>query len=171
MKRPEFIKHYSELKKEDNLTYKGSNELLSVGAPVGRLLGLTKIGIHIETLAPGRRTSWPHAESHEEEFAFVVQGTPQAWVDGHVFDLTPGDFVAFPSGTGISHTFLNNTEEEVVLLVGGEANKEDNKIFYPMHPHRNEQVKDSGHFWEGHPKKEFGDHDGMPDKLRDNPVD
>jgi uncharacterized cupin superfamily protein len=33
---------------------------------------------------------------------------------------------------------LNNTDKNVLLLVGGEANKEDNKIVYSLHPERNE---------------------------------
>lgn len=166
MERPDYIKNYKELMDEDNASYPGSSELLAIGAPVGSKLGLEKIGIHIETIPPGRRTSWPHAEKTEEEFAFVIEGHPQAWIDGHLHDLNPGDFIAFPSGTGIAHTFINNSEESVTMLVGGEAKKDDNQIFYPMHPERNEEMKKNGSFWEGHPKRELGGHDGLPDKLR-----
>ncbi len=166
MKRPEFIANYRDLMDEDNAHYPGSDELLSVGAPVGRKLGLEKIGIHIETLLPGRRTSWPHAEKEEEEFGYVVSGTPQVWVDGEVYDLSAGDFVAFPAGTGISHTFINNSTEPVVLLVGGEASKPDNKIFYPLHPKRNEEMRLKGHLWEDVPERELGTHDGIPDEQR-----
>jgi uncharacterized cupin superfamily protein len=168
MSKPEFIKNYKELMSEDNAHYPDSDELLSQGSPVGKALGLKKIGVHIETLAPGRRTSWPHAESDEEEFAYVIEGTPQAWVDGHVYDLQPGDFVAFPSGTGIAHTFINNSDQNVILLVGGEATKKENKIFYPLHPKRNEQIKEKGWYWEGHPQHELGPHDGLPDLQRGN---
>lgn len=164
--RPEFIKNYKELMDDDIASYPGSNELLSIGAPVGRKLGLKKIGIHIETLLPGRRTSWPHAEKEEEEFAYVIEGRPQAWIDGNLYDLAPGDFVAFPSGTGIAHTFINNSDETVLLLVGGESRKETNKIFYPLHPERNEEMKTKGVFWENHPKHDLGPHDGVPDRLR-----
>jgi uncharacterized cupin superfamily protein len=66
-------------------------------------------------LQSGRRTSWPHAESLEEEFAYVIEGHPQVWIDGHRHDLRPGDFVAFPAGTGITHTFLNNSDENALL--------------------------------------------------------
>src|SRR4051812_23821454 len=135
--KPDFIGNYKDLMDPDNSHYKGSEELLSIGAPVGRKLGLTKIGIHIETLLPGRRTSWPHAESEEEEFAYVIEGQPHVWVDGEIHQLKPGDFVAFPAGTGIAHTFMNNTETTCVLLVGGEANKPTNKCYYPLHPARN----------------------------------
>ncbi|MCT4642777.1 MAG: cupin domain-containing protein [Bacteriovoracaceae bacterium] len=166
MQRPEFIKNYKDLMDEDNAHYPDSAELLSIGAPVGRKLGLKKVGIHIETLLPGRRTSWPHAEKEEEEFAYVIKGNPQAWIDGEVYDLSSGDFIAFPSGTGIAHTFINNTEDTVLMLVGGEATKPENKIFYPLHPKRNDEMKEKGAYWEGHPQNKLGPHDGLPDKLR-----
>lgn len=166
MERPSYIANYLDVQQPDNSHYKGSDELLSIGAPIGKKLGLKAIGIHIETLLPGRRTSWPHAESAEEEFAYVIEGNPQVWVDGNLYDLKPGDFVAFPSGTGIAHTFLNNSEKNCLLLVGGEANKPENKIFYPLHPDRNEQCKEKGTFWKDHPNRPLGPHDGLPDKQR-----
>ena len=165
MKKPDYIKNYKDVIEADNAHYPGSNELLSIGSPVGRLCGLKKIGVHIETLPPGRRTSWPHAEKEEEEFAYVIEGNPQVWLDGVVYDLVPGDFVAFPSGTGIAHTFINNSEETVILLVGGESFKKENKIFYPLHPKRNDEMKEKGAFWENHPIHKLGEHNGLPDKT------
>ena len=170
--RPSFIGNYRDHIGPDDCTYPGSNELLSRGAPIGRALGLVAIGLHVETLAPGRRTSWPHAEESEEEFVYVLEGTPQAWIDGDVHDLAPGDLVAFPSGTGIAHTFLNYSEAPVLLLVGGQSLAPgSNRIFYPKHPARNEECRENKWFWEGHPEHSLGDHDGMPDRLRANPVD
>jgi len=164
MKRPDFIKNYKEMMDEDNAHYPGSDELLSIGSPVGRSLGLKKIGIHIETLPPGRRTSWPHAEKEEEEFAYVIEGNPHVWIDGFLHELKVGDFIAFPSGTGIAHTFINNSEKDVLLLVGGEAFKKENKIFYPLHPERNKEMKEKGALWEDYPIRKLGDHDGLPNK-------
>ena len=65
----------------------------------------------------------PHAESAEEEFVYVLEGTPDVWIDGELFRLAPGDGVGFPAGTGIAHSFLNNTDEPVRLIVVGEAPK------------------------------------------------
>lgn len=162
MERPSFIGNYRDFQEADNSHYQGSTELLSIGCPIGKKLGLKAIGIHIETLPPGRRTSWPHTESAEEEFAYVIEGRPHVWIDGNVYELKPGDFVAFPSGTGIAHTFLNDTDEICVLLVGGEANKPHNKIYYPLHPERNEQCKSKGTLWEDRPERLLGSHDGLP---------
>ncbi len=171
MTRPDCIGNYRDFIDPDDCHYPGSAELLSIGAPIGRKLGLQRIGLHVETLPPGRRTSWPHAEEREEEFVFVLEGWPQVWLDGAVYDLQPGDLVALPAGTGIAHTVLNNTAQTVRLLVGGEASKPGNRINYPMHPERNAHCREKGWLWEGAPERALGPHDGMPDALRDAPVD
>ncbi|MES2768805.1 MAG: cupin domain-containing protein [Bdellovibrionota bacterium] len=164
MNKPPFIGNYKDFMEEDNQTYKGSDELLAYGAPVGKKLGLEKIGIHVVTIPPGRRTSWPHAESAEEEFAYVIEGNPSVWNDGYLTDLKPGDFIAWPAGTGICHTILNNTKENCLVLVGGEANKDENKCYYALNPKRNEEIKKTNFLWEDWPERDFGPHDGIPKK-------
>jgi len=155
--RPEFIRHWRELEGADDAHYPDSTELLSIGAPIGQLLGLTRIGIHHERLPPGRRTSYPHAESAEEEFVFVLEGNPDVWIDGTLHRLEPGLAVAFPAGTGICHTFLNNTGTEVRLLVVGEKPKSENRIHYPMNPERERSRKDA---WVDVTPRSLGGHDG-----------
>jgi uncharacterized cupin superfamily protein len=71
--------------------------------------------------------------------------------------LQPGDSVAFPAGTGISHSFLNNTAEEVHLLVIGETDKGENRIRYPLHPAHEAARPDR---WLNPPDRPLGPHDG-----------
>ena len=155
--RPEFIAHWSELEGADDSHYPGDDELMSIGAPLGRLLGLTRIGIHHERLPPGRRTSYPHAESAEEEFIFVLEGHPDAWIDGELHPLKPGDAVGFPAGTGVCHTFLNNTAQDVRLLVVGEKSKPENRIRYPLNEVYEQTREDR---WADAPERPLGPHDG-----------
>ncbi|STT00693.1 Hemolysin [Klebsiella pneumoniae] len=61
----------------------------------------------------------------------MLEGYPEVWINGYLWKLEPGDSVGFPAGTGICHTFLNNTEQEVRLLVVGEANKKYNPHLLP----------------------------------------
>lgn len=159
--RPDFIRHWTELEGPDDAAYEGSDELLSIGAPLGRALGLTRIGIHHERLPPGRRTSYPHAESDEEEFVFVLQGTPDAWIDGRLYPLRVGDAVGFPAGTGICHAILNNSGEESRLLVVGERTKPENRVYYPCNPEQRALRTD---WWEDAPPRPLGPHDGLPDR-------
>ncbi|CAG9221124.1 Cupin [Paraburkholderia tropica] len=157
MQRPAFIRHWTELEGPDDSHYTGDTELMGIGAPLARTFGLTRIGIHHVRLLPGRRTSYPHAESAEEEFVHVLEGTPDVWIDGHLHRLQPGDSVGFPAGTGICHTFLNNTRDEVRLMVVGEVTKPENRIHYPLNA-AHQATRDDG--WTDWPERPIGPHDG-----------
>ena len=166
--RPSFIRNWRELEGADDSNYPGDTELMAIGAPLGKLLGLTRIGIHHERLLPGRRTSYPHAESAEEEFVYVIEGSPDVWLDGTLHRLEPGDAVGFPAGTGIGHTFLNNTPREVRLLVVGEHAVPDAKVHYPMNP---EYERTIDYAWTGAPARPLGKHDGKARAEIDPPTD
>jgi uncharacterized cupin superfamily protein len=164
MNRPDCIKHWKEIQGPDDRHYQGSQELLAIGSAFGRHFGFARLGIHHEVLRPGRRTSWPHCESTEDEFVYVIEGTPDVWLDGQLFRLAPGDGVGFPAGTGLSHSFINNTESEVRLLVVGDRDRDDNRLHYPKHPARKAQLGDR--HWSDWPERPIGPHDGLPDRLR-----
>lgn len=117
--RPEFIRHVRDLPSGD-VIWPGSDEVLSIRTPLSRPLGLTRIGVHHEVLAPGHRSSLPHAERTEEECVYVLEGNPSAWIDGELHALEPDDIVVFAPGTGIRHTITNPTQDPVRLLVMGE---------------------------------------------------
>lgn len=161
--RPDFIRHWQDLEGPDDAAYEGSSERLSIGAPLGRALGLTRIGVHHDRLPPGRRTSYPHAESAEEEFVFVLEGMPDAWIDGRLYPLKEGDAIGFPAGTGICHSILNNSDREVRLLVVGERSKPENRLYYPCNPEQKALRQD---WWDDAPPRPLGGHDGLPDRGR-----
>jgi uncharacterized cupin superfamily protein len=165
--RPDFIRHWHELEEAEGGHYPNSTELLSIGAALARKLGLKNLGIHHERLPPGRRTSYPHAESHEEEFVFVLAGAPDVWIDGHLHRLEPGEAVGFPAGTGICHTFLNNTQDEARLLVVGETPKAENKVYYPCNPEMMPLRKD---WWHDVPHRARGPHHGKPGERTTGPT-
>lgn len=162
--RPVFIRHYGQLLENDDAHYPGSDELLSIGAPIGRLLGLSRIGVHVEILPTGRRTSFPHAELTEEELVFVLEGFPEVWIDGVMYRLRAGDAVGFKPGSGIAHTFINNAPEPARLLVLGEHRRPDNKVWYPLNPERADQLGEERSWVPS--KTQLGPHDGLPDALR-----
>jgi uncharacterized cupin superfamily protein len=166
MTRPPEIVHWREIEETDRGSFQGTDEPMGPNAALGRHLGLTTLGIHHHRLMPGQRTSLPHAESHEEEFIFVVAGTPDVWLDGHLHRLVPGDAVGFPAGTGLAHSFLNNTDAEVALIVVGNADIAANRIVYPINPERQATRSD---WWHGAPARPLGPHDGLTDQRRATP--
>jgi uncharacterized cupin superfamily protein len=163
-KRPPFIIDAASVP-ETRHHYPNSDECNGYERSIGRAAGLRKIGVNLMRLPPGERSSWPHAEAKEEEFVYVVEGEIDAWLDGYLHPMRPGDLAAFPAGTGICHCFINNGEHDALLLVGGEASKRDNRIYYPLHPQRRNQLPWS-EWWEDVRRHRLGPHDGMPDALR-----
>ena len=121
---------------------------------VGRVLGLARCAVNHETIEPGGRSSLPHAHSHEDEFVYVLRGTPTLWLDGHVRSLEPGACAAFPAGTGIAHSFLNDSAEPIELLIFGVPHPED-RLRYPLHPDHPHPRP-----WTDAPKRALGAHDG-----------
>src|SRR5437016_6171423 len=111
--RPSFIVSASELP-EYRHVYPQSTEPMGGTRGLGRAAGLLRLGINLQRLPPGSRSSWPHAESDEEEFVYVIQGEVDAWIDGEIHRMRPGDLAAFPAGTGICHCFINNTADDAV---------------------------------------------------------
>jgi uncharacterized cupin superfamily protein len=151
---PEMRHHYPNT--DENTGYQRS---------IGKTAGLLKIGVNLMRLPPGQRSSWPHAEEKEEEFVYVLEGEVDAWIDGELHAMRVGDLAAFPAGTGICHCFINNSERAALLLVGGEASRPDNRIYYPLHPQRRDDLPKS-EWWDDVPKHSQGPHDGMPNALR-----
>lgn len=161
LSRPPFLLATAALPEEPG-KYPQSDEVLSYGRPIGKLAGLERIGLHLERVEPGHRTSYPHAEQDEEEFVYVLEGTIDAWIDGVLYPMTAGELAAFPAGTGVCHCFVNNGERDVLLLVGGEASKRESKIFYPRNPERRGQQRPE-QYWADVPMRPQGPHDGKPD--------
>ena len=162
--RPPFIVSTGELPEHSHV-YPQSDEALGPVRRAGAAAGLVRLGINLQRLQPGTRSSWPHAESDEEEFAYVVEGEVDAWIDGELHRMRAGDIAAFPAGTGICHCFINNSGTDALLLVGGEATKADNRIFYPLNPSRRADLKPA-EWWHDVPPRTLGAHDGLPDRLR-----
>lgn len=162
--RPPFIVAANAVSEHVHV-YPQSTEPMGPVRPLGRAAGLVRIGVNLQRLPPGTRSSWPHAEENEEEFVYVVDGEVDAWIDGELHRMSAGDLAAFPAGTGICHCFINNGVREALLLVGGEAPKAGSRIFYPVNPSRRADMA-AEYWWSDVPPQPLGPHDGMPDARR-----
>lgn len=157
------IVHWTAIERAQAWQYDHHDEPMGLNAAFGQHFGLRRFGIHHQRLLPGRRTSFPHAESAEEEFVYLIAGAADVWLDGVLHRLRPGDGVGFPAGTGLAHSFINNSAAEVELAVVGDRTKAENRIIYPVNPERKAFHKD---WWEDAPQRSLGSHDGLPDLVR-----
>lgn len=162
--RPPFIVSAADVPEHAHV-YPQSTEPMGPVRRIGKTAGLARIGINVQRLPPGSRSSWPHAEEDEEEFVYVIDGEVDAWIDGHLHPMKSGDLAAFPVGTGISHCFINNSQREALLLVGGDAPRPGSRIVYPVNPSRRDDMP-AQYWWADAPARELGPHDGLPDALR-----
>lgn len=155
--RPDFIANTKDLLKPFG---RGPADMQGSGARFGQHFGLQQLGINCEVIPPGSRSSFPHAEKLEEEFVYVLSGTPDVWIDGVLHALVPGDAVGFLAGTGMAHSFLNNSDADVQLLIVGEHQKAGNQLYYPLNPERMAVFRRKDRAWDDAPERELGPHDG-----------
>lgn len=92
-------------------------------------MGLTKLGLHIVRIQPGRDSTTHHYHEADEEFIYILSGQGVARIGEDRLDIGTGDFMAFPVG-GPAHSLNNNSDEDLVYLVGGERNLPD-IVHYP----------------------------------------
>lgn len=162
--KPDHVVHWREILSKKANRYPDSDEDQTLDARFDNHARFSRIGMRVQLLKAGRRTSWPHAERDEDEFIYVVSGKVDAWNDGTITPVEEGDFIGWKGGTGITHAIINNSAEDAVLIVGGERSRMVNQYWYAFHPSRNKEC--SAGYWADHPTPKFGPHDGLPDVLR-----
>ncbi|KAG8952799.1 hypothetical protein FRC04_003724 [Tulasnella sp. 424] len=152
----------------------GTGELYCDATSLTEDTGLSpcKIGVNFEISPPGTKSSDAHAHKLEEELVFILGGDGLVWINGYVHPVTTGDAIGFPAGTGDSHTFINDSNQDDALgghdvamwIFGENKRKTGDKIYYPLNPENKEKPTLDGRWWdeEDVPKKELGPHPGRP---------
>jgi uncharacterized cupin superfamily protein len=83
---------------------------------LGDALGLTRVGVNLTTLLPGKESSMRHFHSHEDEMIFVVEGEVTLVTDDGEQLLTPGTCAGFPAGARDGHQLINRSDRPVRYL-------------------------------------------------------
>lgn len=97
--------------------------------PLGDLFGLTRFGVNLTLLGPGAASAFLHAHSQQDEFVYVLQGTPTLRTEQAEMVLQPGMCAGFAAG-GPAHHLVNETAEPVLVLEIGDRSKGD-LVRYP----------------------------------------
>jgi uncharacterized cupin superfamily protein len=105
---------------------------------LGDALGLTKIGVNLTTLEPGKESSMRHWHTLEDEFIYVVSGEIVLRTDAGEQVLVAGQCAGFKAGVADGHQLLNRTTATAVYLAISNRDDADG-AFYPdvdmqMHP-------------------------------------
>lgn len=92
---------------------------------LGDACGLTKIGVNLTTLAPGKASSVRHWHAHEDELIYLLEGELVMITNEGERVLTAGMCAGFPAGEANPHTIENRAAIparylEVSNRVGGD---------------------------------------------------
>ena len=83
---------------------------------LGDALGLTKIGVNLTTLPPGKQSALRHYHSKEDEMVFVLEGEVVLRTDEGEQLLTAGSCAGFPAGSTNGHQLVNRTDRPARYL-------------------------------------------------------
>lgn len=88
--------------------------------PLGELFGLTNFGVNLVRLPPGAVSALRHAHTRQDEFVYVLSGTPTLVTDAGELRLDPGSCAGFAAGTGDAHMLVNHGDVDAVYLEVGD---------------------------------------------------
>jgi len=97
---------------------------------LGDLFGLTNFGVNLTRLAPGAASALRHAHRTQDEFVYILEGTPTLVTDAGATLLGPGLCAGFRAGTGDAHHLVNRSAADVVYLEIGDRAPNDH-VTYP----------------------------------------
>ena len=92
--------------------------------PLGELFGLKNFGVNLTRLAPGGESALLHRHSKQDEFIYVLEGSPVLVTDVEEVTLGPGMCAGFAAG-GVAHQLVNRTDRDVVYLEIGDRTPGD----------------------------------------------
>jgi uncharacterized cupin superfamily protein len=92
---------------------------------LGDLFGLTSSGVNLTRLAPGAASALRHAHRTQDEFVYILEGTPTLITDVGETLLCPGMCAGFRAGSGDAHHLVNRTQRDVVYLEIGDRSADD----------------------------------------------
>jgi uncharacterized cupin superfamily protein len=110
---------------------------------LGDHFGLETFGVNLVRMAPGSVSSVRHHHSGEDEFVYVLAGTPTLVLDHGEQLLSPGMCAGFKAGSGHSHQLANRSDAEVVFLEVGTRQDVDTVLY----PYDDLAIHDDGKTW------------------------
>lgn len=96
---------------------------------LGEVFGLTNFGVNIATLQPSAQSALRHCHARQDEFIYVLQGTPTLITDAGETELSPGMCAGFKAGEGDGHHLVNRGTTVAVYLEVGDRTHGDSVVY------------------------------------------
>lgn len=95
---------------------------------LGDFFGLKNFGVNLTRLSPKAQSSLFHRHDKQDEFLFIIEGTPTLVTEDGEIQLSPGMCVGFPAA-GTAHYLINNSDKDVLYLEVGDRTKGDQSTY------------------------------------------
>lgn len=97
---------------------------------LGDVFGLSNFGVNLTRLEPGAMSALRHAHTLQDEFIYILEGTPTLVTDAGETQLAPGMCAGFKAGEGGGHQLVNRGTGVAVYLEVGDRTPGDT-VSYP----------------------------------------
>jgi uncharacterized cupin superfamily protein len=129
--RPPFLVNLNEAPSGEG-EYEPGGETFGISTRVGDHAGLRRIGVNLDIVRPGERSTKFHWHHDEEECFLVLDGTGVLQVGEEAFRVRRGDFFAKHEGPERAHQFVNDGDRDLRILTIGEHRGD--QVEYPPAP-------------------------------------
>ena len=100
--------------------YEPGGETFGLSTRLGEHAGMSRIGVNVDLVRPGERSTQFHWHHDEEECFLILSGTGVLMVGDAVYRIGPGDFFAKNEGPEHPHQFVNDGDQDLQILTIGE---------------------------------------------------
>ena len=97
---------------------------------IGDAFGLTRLGVNLTRLMPGRESSMRHWHTHEDELVYVLEGEVALVTDAGEQVLRAGQCAGFAAGARDGHQLVNRGDRPAVYLEISNRDERD-EAHYP----------------------------------------
>ncbi len=97
---------------------------------LGDVFELKNFGVNLTRLAPGSESALRHCHEKQDEFIYVLEGTPTLVTNSGEYALKPGMCAGFRAGSGDAHHLVNQSQHDVLYLEIGDRTPGD-AVTYP----------------------------------------
>ena len=97
---------------------------------LGDYFGLSSFGVNLTELFPGAMSALKHQHLKQDEFIFILSGTPTLVYGNSEYQMSSGECFGFKAGNEIAHHLINKSNDTVVYLEIGDRSPGD-AVVYP----------------------------------------
>lgn len=102
----------------------------AIRVSAGDRFGMESLGINLTHIPSGSVSALSHYHTQDDEWIYVLEGSPTLYTDEGKSALNPGMCVGYPGGKTNAHRLVNESDQTVVLLEVS-TRKPDDKAIYP----------------------------------------